>query len=109
MELNKEAYIHTNNAEDYFRLNGHGKTHLTQDAALAVCDMMTERGMYVVGVSGGHWRNPGYEERHEYGWWHFPERDGHMSLLENNETAKKSIIDDNIEFGADVFLIWEMK
>jgi Colicin-E5 Imm protein len=95
--------------KEYFRLGGHAHMVLTTHAALTVCDMLTERGIFVVGVSGGHWRHPGYEERHDYGWWHFPERDGHMSLQENNEAAKQEIVNDNVEFGADVFLIYEMK
>jgi hypothetical protein len=86
----------------YFILGGCNKMVLTKSAALAVCDMLTERGLFVIGTHAGYWRNPGYEERHEYGYFRYPEF-YHLSVKENNDLAKLEIAEESDDL--DVFLV----
>ena len=99
-------YGYFDDPNEYFSRAGHGKAKLTKQAAIAVCDMLTERGIYVMGTSAGYWHNPGYEERHEYGYWRYPHLE-HLSIEENNDLAKREILENSDDL--DAFLIWELK
>jgi hypothetical protein len=102
MSAKNSPYGYTNDPDDYFAHGGSGKKKLTKSAALAVCDMLTERGLFVIGTHAGYWRNPGYEERHEYGYFRYPEF-YHLSVKENNDLAKKEIAEESDDL--DVFLV----
>jgi hypothetical protein len=102
MSAENSPYGYTNNPEDYFAHGGSGKKNLTKSAALAVCDMLTERGLFVKYTCAGYWRNPGYEERYEYGY----SRERylyHLSVKENNDLAKLEIAEKSDDL--DVFLV----
>ena len=102
MNDDKNPYIHSDDPNEYFVRSGSGKTMLTKSAALAVCDMLTERGLFVNYTCAGYWRNPGYEERHEYGY--SRERHlFHLSVKENNDLAKLEIDEESDDL--DVFLV----
>jgi hypothetical protein len=85
------SYRYTENPNDYFEFDGHGKMKFPPETAMIVCDMLTERGQYVHWVDGGWWHNPGYEEWFDYGFMKSAERDGLISVKENNDKAKEAI------------------
>ncbi len=57
-----------NKAGDFFALSGHAVMKLTRSAAIAVCEQAARYQLFVAGVEGGIWHNPGFEARLDSIW-----------------------------------------
>jgi hypothetical protein len=55
-------------SDEYFACSGSAVMYLNASAAAAVCHAATDRGLVVVRVEGGIWRQPGFEARVDCIW-----------------------------------------
>lgn len=88
----------------FFEKNGSSTMVLTAQAAIAVCREAEKRNLWVLGVDGGHWMNPGFRPDGNTSWsckkWLVEEG----KLVENNQLAIENIKSDEAE-GYTAFLV----
>ncbi|WP_079212769.1 hypothetical protein [Brucella pituitosa] len=76
-----------NKAGDFFALSGHALMKLTRSAAIAVCEQAARQQLFVAGVEGGIWHNPGFEARLD-STWDYQGNDGQDDcIVQNNALA----------------------
>ena len=93
-----------NGGDEFFTLKGNASMKLSPKAATEVCLEATERKLWVLGVDGGHWMNPGFRPDGNTSWsckkWLVEEG----KLVENNQLAIENIKSDEAE-GYTAFLV----
>ena len=55
-------------ADDFFSIGGSVLMKMSGDAAIAVCERATARGLVIARIEGGIWHSPGFEARLDCIW-----------------------------------------
>lgn len=92
------------NGTFFFEKNGSSTMVLTAKAAIEVCQEAEGRHLWILGVDGGHWMNPGFRPDGNTSWSckNWLVKEGNIS--ENNRLAIENIKSDEAE-GYTAFLV----
>lgn len=90
--------------EDFFKLKGNASMKLSPKAAIEVCQEAEKRKIWVSGIDGGHWMNPGFRIDGSTSWTYNKPDDYQSKLLENCKLAIENIKSDEAE-GYTAFLV----
>ena len=93
-----------NNGADFFKLKGNASMKLSPKAAVEVCQEATKQKLWVLGVDGGHWFNPGFRPDGEASWFGKTKLFKENKLAENNQLAIDSIKEDSAD-GYTAFIV----
>lgn len=55
-------------SDDFFSIGGNVVMKLSADAAIAVCERASQRGLVIARIEGGIWHSPGFEARLDCIW-----------------------------------------
>ncbi|WP_229921288.1 colicin transporter [Rahnella victoriana] len=94
-------YVH---GEDFFKLNGNASMKLSPKAAIEVCHEAAKKNLWVLGIDGGHWMNPGFQIDGAASWTYNKPDDYQSKLSENIKLAIENIKSDETE-GYTAFLV----
>jgi hypothetical protein len=90
-------------SDDFFSLGGSVVMKLSVDAAIAVCERATQRGLVIARIEGGIWHFPGFEARLDC-IWDGVEPPVEIVAAEQNNLAAAEFIRSESE-GHDVFVV----
>ncbi len=93
-----------NNGEDFFKLKGNASMKLSPKAAIEVCQEAAKRNLWISGIDGGHWFNPGFRPDGDVSWTYNKPNNYKSKLTENNKLAIENIKDDEAA-GYTAFLV----
>ncbi|EPF2596718.1 colicin transporter [Proteus mirabilis] len=82
------------NGKAFFELGGNAIMKLSPKAAIEVCQEATKRNLWILGVDGGHWLNPGFRPDGSASWSGKTKLFNENKLSENNQLAIENIWDD---------------
>jgi len=77
---------------------------LTARAAIGVCQEAAKRKLWISGIDGGHWMNPGFRIDSSASWTYNKPDDYLSKLSENSKLAIENIKSDEAE-GYTAFLV----
>ncbi|MGX4747403.1 colicin transporter [Morganella morganii] len=92
------------NSNVFFEKNGSSVMVLTSNAAIEVCQEATARNLWILGVDGGHWQNPGFKIDGNTSWSRKTKLFNENKLSENNQLAIENIVSDTAD-GYTAFLV----
>ncbi|MEK8099243.1 colicin transporter [Morganella morganii] len=91
-KLNPRGFF--DNGKAFFELGGNAIMKLSPKAAIEVCQEAAKRNLWILGVDGGHWLNPGFRPDGTTSWTYNNPDDYQSKLAENNKLAIENIRDD---------------
>lgn len=68
MNKNIDLLRRYESADDFFSMGGSIVMKLSTDAAIAICERATQRGLVIARIEGGIWHFPGFEARVDCIW-----------------------------------------
>ncbi|EHT4060975.1 TPA: colicin transporter [Escherichia coli] len=77
---------------------------LSPKAAIEVCNEASEKGLWILGIDGGHWLNPGFRIDSSTSWTYSLPEEYKSKIPENNRLAIENIKDDIVN-GYTAFII----
>lgn len=83
-----------NNGEEFFKLKGNACMYLSPKAAIEVCQEATKRNLWISGIDGGHWLNPGFRPDGSASWSGKTKLFNENKISENNQLAIENIRED---------------
>lgn len=92
------------NGDAFFKLKGNASMKLSPKAAIEVCQEAIKRKVWIIGIDGGHWLNPGFRIDGSTSWTYNKPNDYQLKLSENNKLAIENIKEDAAE-GYTAFLV----
>lgn len=88
----------------FFEKNGSSTMVLTPKAAIEVCREAEKRKLWISGIDGGHWMNPGFRIDGFTSWTYSRPNDYQSKLSENSKMAIENIKSDAAD-GYTAFLV----
>ncbi|WP_405471101.1 colicin transporter (plasmid) [Morganella morganii] len=88
----------------FFEKKGSSVMVLTPKAAIEVCQEAAKRNLWILGIDGGHWLNPGFRPDGSTSWTYNKPNDYKPKLTENNKLAIDNIKEDAAN-GYTAFLV----
>ena len=61
--MTNKLFEHTvlyDSGDAFFELKGNASMKLSPKAAIEVCNEAAKKGLWILGIDGGHWLNPGF-------------------------------------------------
>lgn len=105
--MDKKLFDHGvlyDNGDAFFELKGNASMKLSPKAAIGVCQEAAKRKLWISGIDGGHWMNPGFRIDSSASWTYNKPDDYQSKLSENNQLAIENIKSDEAE-GYTAFLV----
>lgn len=93
-----------NKGDDFFKLDGNASMKLSPKAAIEVCQEATKRNLWILGIDGGHWLNPGFRPDGETSWTYNKPDDYQSKIYNNSKLAIENIKDDSAA-GYNAFIV----
>ena len=85
--MTNKLFEHTvlyDSGDAFFELKGNASMKLSPKAAIEVCNEAAKKGLWILGIDGGHWLNPGFR---------IDQHHGHMICRRNTNQKSLKIID----------------